>query len=38
MLNIYNSYIQIYNKTCKLNNIALQENLLYLILILISLF
>ena len=30
MLRIYNIYIQIYNKLCSLNNIVLQENLLYL--------
>nr|DAJ36167.1 MAG TPA: hypothetical protein [Caudoviricetes sp.] len=36
MLRIYNIYIQIYNKLCSLNNIVLQENLLYLTLILQS--
>lgn len=36
MLRIYNIYIQIYNKLCLLNNIVLQENLLYLTLILQS--
>ena len=38
MLIIYNLYIQIYNNSCYLHNIVLQENLLYLTLILVSLF
>ncbi len=30
MLKVYNYYVQIYNECCKLNNLGLQENLLYL--------
>lgn len=38
MLTTYNFYIKIYNKFCKLNNMILQENLLYLSLIIASFF
>ena len=38
MLNICKLYIKIYNNLCELNNIALQDNLLYLSVMISSLF
>ncbi len=38
MLELYNLYIKIYNRLCELNNIMLQHNLLYLGVMISSLF